>query len=170
MLLRDLQQLINTKLAGEMLRFDEMIPYLDQIIDEINETLDTNYPTFSEFNPTSFPNYRKYLYVTKDPETGEEIIDKEARRMVYNNYDVFPDNYIRSVVATGAAYKWFTVDEEGISTAPLFQQEYELNKFKMLRDYLDRVPPCFRRDSTGAVTDHGYYRKFRTESQTYGVF
>lgn len=170
MLLRNLQRLINTKLAGEMLRYDEMIPYLDDVIDEINDLLDTNYPVFSEFNPINFPDYRKELYTTVDPETGEEIVDEKTKALVYSNYDVFPDKYIRSVVVPGAAYKWFTVDEEGISTAPLFQQEYEQGKFKMLRDYVDFVPPCFRKQSTGAITDPTFFQKYYTNSTIYGVF
>lgn len=170
MLLKQIQMLFNTKLAGEMLRYDEIVPYLDDVINDINSTLDTTYPMFSEFNYKDFPGYKKEYYTTIDPITGEEVIDIEKRKEVYSNYDLFPDKYIKSVVITGGAYYWFTVDEEGTSVAPLFQQQYESNKFIMLRDYADKVPFRFMAHNDGAVRDPFYYAKFRDNSDTFGVF
>jgi len=76
-------------------------------------------------------------------------------------YDAFPDNYIRSVVVPGVAFKFYTTDEEGISTAQTYGSEYEKGLFIMLRDYLDLVPEEFRADPVrGSYTvpeDMGYY-------------
>ncbi len=170
MILREVQQLLNNKLAGEMLRYDECVTYLDGAVDDINTALDTRYPTFSEFNPTQFPDYKKNLYTTVDPVTGEAIVNLEVRNVVYNNYDLFPDKYIRSVVIPGAAYKWYSVDEEGASVAPIFQQEYDTNRFLMLRDFADRVPPIFQANNTGAVRDPYFRDKYTTDSEIFGVF
>ena len=117
--------LINQSLAGEMLRQDELMLYMDKVIDDINNQLNTNYPTFSEYKAEFFPDYP--------------------------NYNVFPEKYIRSVVVPGAAYNFYQVDEEGNNTAPLFRQEYQMNLFYMVRDMMDKVPPRFRGRCQGYV-------------------
>lgn len=106
--------LINQSLAGEMLRQDELMLYMDKVIDDINNQLNSNYPTFSEYTSEFFPDYP--------------------------NYNVFPEKYIRNVVVPGAAYNFYKVDEEGNNTAPLFRQEYQTNLFYMVRDMMDSVP------------------------------
>lgn len=110
--------LINQSLAGEMLKADELMLYMDKVIDDINNQLNANYPTFSEYTEEFFPDYP--------------------------NYNVFPDKYIRSVVVPGAAYNFYKVDEEGNNTAPLFRQEYQTNLFYMTRDMMESIPPRFR--------------------------
>ena len=110
--------LVNQSLAGEMLRQNELMLYLDKVIDDINNQLNSNYPTFSEYTSEYFPDYP--------------------------NYNVFPEKYIRSVVVPGAAYKFYQVDEEGNNTAPLFRQEYQTNLFYMVRDMMESVPPRFK--------------------------
>lgn len=117
--------LINQSLAGEMLRQDELLLYMDKVIDDINNQLNSNYPTFSEYTAEFFPDYP--------------------------NYNVFPEKYIRSVVVPGAAYNFYKVDEEGNNTAPLFRQEYQINLFYMVRDMMESVPPRFRGRCQGYV-------------------
>ena len=117
--------LINQSLAGEMLRQDELMLYMDKVIDDINSQLNSNYPTFSEYTSEFFPDYP--------------------------NYNVFPEKYIRSVVVPGAAYNFYKVDEEGNSTAPLFRQEYQTNLFYMVRDMMESVPPRFQGRCQGYV-------------------
>lgn len=43
---KEVQHLVNTALAGEMLSFSELLPHLNYAIDEINANLNTIYPTF----------------------------------------------------------------------------------------------------------------------------
>lgn len=169
MLKSTITQLFNEKLAGEMFNYDEIVSFLDLVIDEINGDLCSKFPAFSEFNPTQFPGYKQELYTTKN-EKGELVIDTKKRDLVYSNYDLFPDKYIRSVVIPGAAYKWFSVDEEGASTAPLFQQEYEKGRFEMLRDYIDLVPYEYQDNLSGAISDPFYYHRLRHNSETFGGF
>ena len=118
-------KLVNQSLAGEMLRQDELMLYMDKVIDDINSQLNSNYPTFSEYTSEFFPDYP--------------------------NYNVFPEKYIRSVVVPGAAYNFYKVDEEGNSTAPLFRQEYQTNLFYMVRDMMESVPPRFQGRCQGYV-------------------
>lgn len=165
MLKSTITQLFNEKLAGEMFNYDEIVSFLDLVIDEINADLSSKFPTFSEFTPTQFPDYKASEYTKEDG-----TIDTVIKTQVYNNYDLFPDKYIRSVVIPGAAYKWFSVDEEGASTAPLFQQEYEKARFEMVRDYIDFVPPEYVDDNTGAITDPYYLHRFTDSSEAFGVF
>lgn len=169
MLKTTLINLFNEKLAGEMFKYDEVVSYFDAVINEINNDLSAKFPTLSEFTPTSFPGYKKELYTTYDQD-GREIIDIDKRAMVYNNYDLFPNRYMESVVIPGAAYKWFSVDEEGASTAPLFQAEYDKARFEMLRDYLDLVPYEFQNNLTGACSDPFYYHKLKSGSNIFDIF
>ena len=170
MLKSTIRDLFNEKLAGEMFEYSEIVPYLDLVIDEINADLSSNFPAFSEFTETGFPGYKADTYTTYDVQGNPVSVDSNRKAAVYQNYDLFPDKYIRSVVIPGAAYKWFSVDEEGASTAPLFQQEYEKARFEMVRDYIDLVPYEFQNDLSGAITDLFYYDKLKSTSETFGVF
>jgi hypothetical protein len=161
--------LFNEKLAGEQFRYSEIVSFLDLVIDEINADLSSKFPAFSTFEPSTYPGYKMEEYVTEDT-NGNLVIDENKRREVYENYDFFPDKYIRSVVIPGAAYKWFSVDEEGASTAPLFQAEYEKARFEMVRDYIDYVPYEFINDTIGGIRDPFYYDKLKMDSEAFGVF
>lgn len=125
MLLENIKQIVNTLLAGERHTYNELIVYLDKTIDDINSQLNSTFPAFSEL-----------------PKGKAE-------------YDYFPDRYIRSVVCVGAAWYYFTTDEEGISTAPQYLQDYDRGLFIMLRDYFNYVPEEYQQDSlTALVMDH----------------
>lgn len=117
---------VNDALAGELLTYNELKPFLDSVIDDINAMLDTTYPSFSEFTYENYPNN-------------------------YPDYNFFPEKYIRSVVIIGAAYKFYVMDEEGIPTAQQYSYNYQDNSFCMLRDFVDRVPEEFKADHTGSV-------------------
>ena len=99
-----------------------MLPFLDNVLDDINAKLNSCYPVFSDL-----------------PEGATE-------------YSFFPDNYIRSVVVPGAAWYYFVVDEEGISTASQFQMDYAKGLFEMQRDMLYNIPEEYEADPMrGAV-------------------
>ncbi len=118
MLITKVQQLFNTTLAGESLSIREMLPYLDAAIDSINAKLNTIYPSFSDIDVTA----------------------ADAK------YDFFPDKYIRQVVIPGAAWKFYVMDEEGLSTAPQYQKDFEEGKFLMMRDMLYKIPAEYQSD------------------------
>ena len=118
---------VNVKLAGELLTYDMMKAYLDDVIDDINTALDAKFPVFSEFNSANFPT-------------------------LYPNYNFFPDAYIRKVVILGAAYKYYITDEEGIQTAQQYSYDYMDAMFAMTRDYLAEVPVEWQADHTAAIT------------------
>lgn len=124
MLVTTIQRLFNTALAGETLSIKEMLPHLDAAIDGINATLNTCYPVFSDLDLTA---------------AGAE-------------YDYFPDKYIRTVVIPGAAWHYYVMDEEGLSTAPQYQKDFEQGKFIMQRDMLYCIPEEFQADAeSGSV-------------------
>jgi hypothetical protein len=110
MLLTDITKQVNATLAGEMLTYQELRPYLDKVIDKINTELDSCFPVFADL-----PNYT-------------------------TEYSYFPDKYIRTVVVPGAAWHYYVMDEEGASAAPQFQMDYREGMFYMLRDYVEQVP------------------------------
>jgi hypothetical protein len=121
MTLKAITDRINKRLAGEMYSYNELIPYLDDVIDDINAQLNTIYPAFSEL-----------------PSGTTE-------------YTCFPDRYIRNVVCLGAAFKFYVTDEEGISSANAYRDDYSANLFLMIRDYLASVPTEYKNvDTNGA--------------------
>ena len=117
---------INIKLAGEMLTYEMLKPYMDEVIDDINERLNANFPVFSDFTNAAFPE-------------------------IYPNYNYFPDRYIRKALMYGVATKFYTADEEGIATAKQYQMDYDNALFVMERDYLEQVPVAYQSTNTGSV-------------------
>jgi hypothetical protein len=119
---------LNELLAGELLTFDQQKRFLDAAVDDINEALNSTFPVFSDFNNTDFPTN-------------------------WPNYDFFPDKYVRSCVIKGAAFNYFTADEEGIATATAYGWEFKDSLFRMLRDYADFVPLEYQDTTTiGSIT------------------
>lgn len=126
MLIRDLVRLTNTYLAGEQLVYQKLVPFYDAVIDDINNRLSSTYPSFSSLDLKEL-----------DTNTAE--------------YSFFPDQYLRSVVALGAAHKFYEMDEEGVTYDMAYEQDYETNLFYMTRDHLDHVPRIYQSDTTGGV-------------------
>lgn len=119
MLISNIVNGVNTKLAGETMTFNQLKLFLSETIDDINRELCATYPSFDDL--------------------------KES-----DNYNYFPDKYIRSVVITGAAYKFYETDEEGIVTATQYHYDFMDNLFYMKRDYSCKVPTEYQ------DTDRGY--------------
>lgn len=122
----NLVNLINHKLADELLSQTQLLMHMDSVVDDINAKLNTVFPTFSE------------------------IIAKEG----VNNpdYQAIPDKYLRSVVVVGAAHKYYEVDEEGNVSAQMFAQDYQQQLFYMLRDYSLSIPTEYRAEAVqGAI-------------------
>ena len=113
-------------MAGEQLVYNQLAPFFDEVIDDINTQLNSTFPAFTE-------------------------IDLDTLSPGEVDYNYFPDKYLRSVVAIGAACKFYTMDEEGISTADQYYTKYQQNLFYMLRDYIDQVPEEYQSDSKGSV-------------------
>ena len=120
-----LVNLINHKLADELLSQTQLLMHMDSVIDDINAQLNSTFPTFSE------------------------VIQKEG----VNNpdYQYIPDKYLRSVVVVGAANKYYEIDEEGNATAQLFAQEYRQQLFYMLRDFSMSIPEEYRAKDQGII-------------------
>jgi hypothetical protein len=110
MKLTTLVKLVNNKLAGEQLSYQKMVPFLDSVIDDINQNLNSVYPAFSELPVGT------------------------------TEYAYFPDRFIRTVVANGAAFYFYQMDEEGLNQSPGYQEEYQKNMFYMVRDFIHAVP------------------------------
>lgn len=123
--------LVNSNLAGELLTYSQIVPHLDNAIDNINFKLNTTFPAFSEFTPTDYEQYP--------------------------DYDFIPDQYIRSVLSIGAAYFFYITDEEGIQTAPAFQAMFVTGMFSMERDFLPIIPDEYKKSQTAALTTEWLY-------------
>lgn len=126
MKVKDIVKLTNTYLAGEQLVYHKLVPFYDAVIDDINSRLNSTYPSFSSLN----------------------FQQLDSEQAVYN---FFPDRYVRTVVALGAAHKFYTMDEEGVVYDDEFDRKYEEALFYMTRDYIDQVPEIFQSDSSGSV-------------------
>lgn len=115
----DITKQFNLLLAGDNLPMREVLPHCDFAIDKINEALNACYPTLTEY---------------RFDEDGNE---REA-------YDLFNNRYIRQVVLKGAAWHYYVTDEEGLNTAPQYQQDFETGLFMMQRDTLYDIPLEYR--------------------------
>ena len=141
MLISEIVKLTNKFLPGEHLSYENMVFYLDEVIDEINTKLCSKYPTISE------------AVELASEDAGEEI------SVSVINYDYFPNKYIRSVVAKGSAYKFYIQDEEGIITADKYGYEYQDAMFAMERDFLALVPLEYQDEEIlASVVKDEYYR------------
>lgn len=130
---------VNALLAGEQLVYSQLETFLDSVIDDINTVLNSTFPAFSELGL----------------ESGLGFISE-------TDYNYFPEKYIRSVVIPGTAYKFYIMDEEGMTTAEQFGYNYEKNLFYMMRDYLEQVPEEYQASSKGSVISHEDMTAFPT--------
>lgn len=116
---------LNEMLGGERHGYSKLVSHLDKTIDDINAKLNSTYPAFSEL-----------------PAGASE-------------YSYFPDRYIRSVVLPGAAWYYFTSDEEGIMTAQQYMDDYYRGLFYMLRDHFNYVPAEYQATELKALVFYG---------------
>lgn len=120
----DLFALINEKLDGDRVTDVRLLKYVDEVIDDINEALSSVYPTFTENK--SIPGYD-------------------------GTYTLFPDKYLRSVVAVGAAYKYYITESEGDGVAGSYGSQYNAALFVMKRDFMESVPEIFQNLTAGVL-------------------
>ena len=130
MLISTLVQNINSQLAGELLSISELTVFVDKAIDEINTRLNTKFPVLSD-----------------------EIAKIQSEGSQKFEYNAIPDKYIRTVVVPGAAFKYYTTDEEGAAVAPKYEEEFLKGLFYMERDYLNLVPEEYQE-----TIDQGWIR------------
>lgn len=82
MLIKDIVNLINQKLAGELLSYSELRSFMDCVIDDINSQLNACYPTFSSLEASgeyvAFPD--KYIRSVIVPGTAwyYYVVDEEG--------------------------------------------------------------------------------------------
>lgn len=127
-------------ITSENLRNLELFSYMDLVIDDINDRLQANFPTISEWKD----------YVVSYNEA--HALDPDFVPLDVDVYTAFPAKYLRNVVALGAAVNFYTNDEEGEQVASKFYIQYERNIFNMLRDYTELVPVEFQNNEGGYVT------------------
>ena len=120
--------LIRKHLGDELVTEAELYNYIDRVIDDINVQLNTCFPTFTEFSEENYG-------------IGSNLLD----------YNAIPDKYLRTVVVPGAAFKYYTTDEEGGNAAPKYEEDYRQGLFYMLRDYSFSIPSKYRADEQGFI-------------------
>lgn len=128
MLVSQIVKLINQHLGDELCSPAELLSHMDRVVDDINTRLNAKFPTVSDMIAAAGG--------ATDPD-----------------YNVFPDKYIRSVLVTGAAYKYYVTDEEGNNTAQQYAVDYQQNLFYMERDYSFSIPEIYREDNQGFVNN-----------------
>ena len=74
-------------------------------------------------------------------------------------YTAIPDRYIRMCLVPGAVHHFYVVDEEGQTGEYNFAQEFETNKFRMLRDYSHQIPEEYLADGDNGTTVSTYEDK-----------
>lgn len=128
-------------IASDYLRYPDCAYFMDMVIDDINEALNSNYPTFSEWEDF-VDDWNKIIEDNNFPK--EWLRDRTI-------YDAFPDRYLRSVVGVGTAVKFYGRDEEGESVALDYQNRYQQALFMMTRDFHHLVPLFFRNEFGGYI-------------------
>lgn len=144
--------LISKHLGDELVSESEMLSYMDRVIDDINARLNTVFPTFTEFKEQQFDYER--------PESDVLELD----------YTAIPDKYIRTVVIPGAAFKYYTTDEEGGYSAPKYEEDYRQGLFYMERDYSFSIPQEYRADDQGFVDMQGMDQGLVVPPRRGGIF
>ena len=124
------------KIASDYLRAPEIYYYMDDVILDLNERLQANFPLVSLYNEFVADWNVKY------PETP----------LVNTNYNVVPDMILSRVMPVGVARYFFMKDEEGEVVASDYFREYERALAATVRDYIDRVPTVFRNEEGGFIT------------------
>lgn len=146
--------LISKQLADELVSESEMLSYMDRVVDDINARLNTVFPTFTEFKEQQF-DYERNL-------SEDNVLDLD--------YTAIPDKYIRTVVIPGAAFKYYTTDEEGSYAAPKYEEDYKQGMFYMERDYSFRIPQEYRADDQGYVNIDGMDQGLVVPPRRGGIF
>ena len=139
-----LKNYINSNyIISEHLADDEIEGYMDDVIDDINERMQTVFPVFSEW--ASFvADYNQEHQTDPDFVALDPLV-----------YSAIPDNYLRKVVGPGTALNFFTNDEEGEQVANKYYIQYERAITNMTRDYLVRVPELYQATDGGYVVMEG---------------
>lgn len=128
----EITDLISKQLGGELVSEAEMLSYIDRVIDDINVQLNAKFPTFTEWS------------LENSGGAGNSL-----------HYTPIPDKYIRTVIIPGAAFKYYTTDEEGSYAAPKYEEDYKQGLFYMVRDYSFRIPEEYQDDDQGFVSMAG---------------
>ena len=153
-------------IASDRLRAPDIYYYMDLVIDDINERLQANFPAVSDWVQFT-ESWNKWIEHVEDSPIrpmphGHHLppmdFDKPLFLRSNDNYDAFPDKYIRSVLALGTAVKFYTRDEEGEQIAMDYQNRYERALFNMVRDYHNQVPWFFQNNEGGFI-DFSYNRE-----------
>lgn len=137
---------INIKLAGESLTWAQLQFYVDAVIDDINDSLNSCYPTTAEMDSFILANSESTTSVELN---SPELID--YRNWNNNIFSLFPYSIVHKVIIVGAALKWLTADEEGLNTAPEYTQEYAKALFALKRDFCNKVPTRYQAMEQGFV-------------------
>ena len=130
----------NNFIISEHLHATEMIGYMDAVVDEINDRLQTSFPVFSEW-----ADFVDAYNTAHQSDPGFVALDATI-------YTAIPAQYLRKVVAPGTAVNFFTNDEEGEQVASKFYIQYERNLSTMVRDYINLVPEMYQVTNTGFIT------------------
>ncbi len=128
-------------IASDYLRWPDCKYYMDAVVDDINDMLQSKYPTFSE--------WAEFCEEWNDLVVEHGLPDKYLRNAEV--YDAFPNRYLRSVVALGTAVKFYERDEEGEQIANQYQFKYSQALFVMTRDFHELVPRFFRNEHGGFI-------------------
>lgn len=137
---------INIKLAGESLTWAQLQLYVDNVIDDINYTLNACYPTTAEMDA--------FILANSQADVPSNLYSKDLLDYGRWNDDILsilPYSVVHRVIIVGAALKWLTADEEGLNTAPEFTQEYTKALFALQRDFCNKVPAKYQAINQGFV-------------------
>lgn len=135
MLISAIVALVNQELAGERLTTAKTLPLLDKAIYDINQAMNADFPTLTEY-------------------AAEKVADETYETTDLVDYNLFPPRYITMVLVLGAVKHFYRIDEEGAVVPQALDQELSKNLFYMQRDYIHAVPEAYRDCEYNGSIDH----------------
>jgi len=108
MTIREMVKRVNTLTGQGIYDVEDLLPYLDEAIDEINDVLNTNLPSISSVYNNQFSKLEDeedMVYVSPGTATGDhEALDNEYKRI--------HDTYIRNFVCYEVSFRILRDEDE----------------------------------------------------------
>ena len=165
---------VNQRLDGRMYSWDEMKYEFDDAIVEINGTMQTIFPFFTDIMLDGNSRYVYYVlnFEKELPIVFKNEIDMEdhIRRNTLSNRqytkqtkEVFPGFYLRSIVIPYVVMRMLQREDEYGNLQSTMMQEYQRGIQTMFTEYYSHVPDYFIREDGDMETymNHGHDNPFQ---------
>lgn len=132
---------INTLVGDGLFTYDDIEMDIDGAIDEINDTLNANFPPMSEVFDSRTDDDYLYEYTYEDAD-GNTVTESRP---------IFPEKYQRKIVVNYVVSQLFRRDLEFGPEYQTAKNEVSNGLMTMFRDHFTKIPERFLADEAGGV-------------------